>query len=101
LAEANLKRPAHLTEILNKVSPRHEPEVEEATLKEARLAIPTPMLDVVFRNGNVRSFNYAYLSEVEFKPGDTLTIRYSTGAEIVIEAGPLQSPAKGTAAPRR
>ena len=91
MAEANLKRPAHLTEILNKVSPRHEPEVEEATLKEARLAIPTPMLDVVFRNGNVRSFNYAYLSEVEFKPGDTLTIRYSTGAEIVIEGRGLSN----------
>ena len=80
-----IKRPAHLREILDKVGPRHEPEVEEATLKEARLAIPTPMLDVVFRNGKIRSFNYAYLSEVEFKPGDTLTIKFTTGAEVVVE----------------
>lgn len=79
------KRPTHLRDILDKVGPRHEPEVEEATLKEARLAIPTPMLDVVFRNGKIRSFNYAYLSEVEFKPGDTLTIKFTTGAEVVVE----------------
>ena len=81
----NLKRPAHLREILDKVGPRHEPEVEEATLKEARFAVPTPMLDVVFRNGKVRSFNYAYLSEVEFEPGDTLIIKFTTGAEIIVE----------------
>lgn len=91
MAETNLKRPAHLREILDKVGPRHEPEVEEATLKEARLAIPTPMFDVVFRTGLVRSFNYAYLSEVEFRPGDTLTIKYSTGAEIVIEGRGLSN----------
>jgi len=80
-----IKRPAHLRDILEKVGPRHEPEVQEATLKEARLAIPTPMIDIVFRTGLVRSFNYAYLSEVEFKPGDTLTIKFTTGAEIVVE----------------
>ncbi len=90
MAETNLKRPAHLREILDKVGPRHEPEVEEATLKEARLAIPTPMLDVVFRTGLVRSFNYAYLSEVEFRPGDTLTIKFTTGVEIVIEGRGLK-----------
>ena len=51
-----VRRSAHLEEILAKAKPRHEPEVEEATLKEARLAIPTPMLDVVFRDGRIRSF---------------------------------------------
>jgi hypothetical protein len=74
-----------LRDILEKARPKHEPEVEEAGLKEARLAIPTPMLDIVFRTGLVRSFNYAYLSEVEFKPGDTLTIKFTTGAEIIVE----------------
>jgi hypothetical protein len=64
--------------------PRHEPEVEE-TIKEARLAIPTPMLDVVFRNGRIRSFSYAYLAEVEFEPGDILTLRFTNGAEIIAE----------------
>ena len=82
-----IKRPAHLRDILDKVSPRHEPEVEDAerSLKEMRGAVPTPMLDVVFRTGLVRSFNYAYLSEVEFKPGDTLTVKFTTGAEILVE----------------
>jgi hypothetical protein len=68
-------------------APRHEPEVEEAeeSLKEARLAIPTPMLDLVFRSGKVRSFSYAYLSEVEFEPGDTLTLKFTSGAEVIVE----------------
>jgi hypothetical protein len=68
-------------------TPRLEPEVEEAerTLKEMRGAVPTPMLDVVFRSGKVRSFSYAYLSEVEFEPGDTLKLKFSSGAEVIIE----------------
>jgi len=35
--------------------------VEEARelLKESRPAIPTPMLDVAFRDGRIVSFNYA------------------------------------------
>jgi hypothetical protein len=74
-----------LREILEKSRPRLEPEVEEASLKEVRVAIPTPMLDVIFRDGRVRSFNYAYLSEVEFEPGDKLTIKYTTGVEITLE----------------
>jgi hypothetical protein len=67
--------------------PRHEPEVEEAeaSLKEKRQAIPTPMLDLIFRDGKVRSFSYAYLSEVEFEPGDTLTLKFTTGAEVIVE----------------
>jgi hypothetical protein len=85
LADSNTKRSPHLREILEKARPRLEPEVEEASLKEARLAIPTPMLDVIFRDGRVRSFNYAYLSEVEFEPGDKLTIKYTTGVEITLE----------------
>jgi hypothetical protein len=67
--------------------PRHEPEVEEAreSLKETRVAIPTPMLDVVLRDGKVRSFSYAYLYEVEFEPGDTLTLKFTTGAAVIAE----------------
>jgi hypothetical protein len=68
-------------------SPRHEPEVEEAerSLKEARMAIPTPMLDIVFRSGKVRSLSYAHLDEVEFEPGDTLVLKYITGKKVTIE----------------
>jgi len=87
LADSNLKRPAHLREILDKVGPRHEPEVEDAerSLKEVRGAVPTPMLDVMFRNGKARSFGYAFLKEVEFDPGDTLTLKFVGGEEIIIE----------------
>jgi len=31
------------------------------------------MLDVAFGDGRIVSFNYAYLKEVDFEPGDTLT----------------------------
>jgi hypothetical protein len=67
--------------------PNHEPEAEEAgqSLKAARLALITPMLDVIFRNGKIRSFSYAYLSEVEFDPEDTLTLKFTSGVTIIIE----------------
>jgi hypothetical protein len=81
------KRPEYLEKMMSVVTPRHEPEVEEAekTLKESRPAMPTPMLDVVFRDGKIRSFGYTYLSEVEFEPGDTLTLKFTSGASIIIE----------------
>lgn len=86
-AAKTAKRPEFLEKMMATAGPRHEPEVEEAekSLKEMRGAIPTPMLDVVFRNGKVRSFSYAYLSEVEFEPGDTLTLRFTSGAAVIIE----------------
>src|SRR5207247_843667 len=67
--------------------PRHEPETEGAreSIKEARPAIPTPMLDVAFRDGRIVSFNYAYLKEVDFEPGDTLTLKFADDAVVRIE----------------
>jgi hypothetical protein len=81
------KRPEFLEKMMATAGPRHEPEVEEAerTLKEIRGAIPTPMLDLAFRSGRVRSFSYAYLSEVEFEPGDTLTLKFTSGAAVIVE----------------
>jgi hypothetical protein len=86
LADSTVRRSSVVEKILHPV-PRHEPEVEEAqqSLRETRPAIPTPMLDVVFRDGRIRSFNYAYLAEVEFEPGDTLTLKFTSGAAIVAE----------------
>jgi hypothetical protein len=85
LSTEALKRPEYLRKMMN-TSPRDEPEVQDAkSLKEARGAIPTPMLDIIFRNGKVRSFSYAYLAEVEFEPGDTLTLKFTSGAEIIVE----------------
>jgi hypothetical protein len=69
--------------------PKHELETEEAEaergVKGVRTAIVTPMLDVVLRSGKVRSFSYAFLSEVEFEPGDTLTLRFTNGVAVTIE----------------
>jgi hypothetical protein len=85
-SNAKTKRAPFLDKVM-KIAPRHEPEAEEdpRTLKESRIAIPTPMLDVVLRSGRIRSFNYAYLAEVEFEPGDTLTLKFTNGAEVVAE----------------
>jgi hypothetical protein len=81
------KRPEFLEKMMGTPAPRHEPGVEEAAraLKEMRGAVPTPMLDVAFRSGKVRSFSYAYLSEVEFEPGDTLTMKFTSGATVIVE----------------
>jgi len=86
LATNAAKRPEFLEKMMATVTPRHEPEVEEAqSLKESRPAMPSPMLDLVFRDGKIRSFNYAYLAEVEFEPGDTLTLKFSNGAAVIVE----------------
>ena len=75
-------------------------EDAERSLKECAAAIPTPMLDIVFRNGKVRSFSYAYLAEVEFEPGDTLTLKFTSGAAVIVEGRGLERlPAIGAAPP--
>ena len=81
------KRPEYLEKMMATAGPRHEPEVEEAerALKEMRGAVPTPMLDLAFRDGRMRSFGYAYLADVGFEPGDTLTLRFTSGALVLVE----------------
>jgi hypothetical protein len=85
-SNAKAKRAPFLDKVMN-LGPRLEPEVEDAerSLKETRLAIQTPMLDVIFRDGRIRSFSYTYLAEVEFEPGDKLTLKFTSGAEIIVE----------------
>jgi len=80
------KRAKFLADMMS-TGPRHEPEVDDAARahKDTRLAIPTPMLDIVRRDGSIRSFSYAHLTEVEFEPGDTLTLRFTNGAEVIAE----------------
>lgn len=92
MADTTVEKPAHLRQILEKARPQHEQEVKEAekSLKEARLAIPTPMLDVIFRDGRICSFSYAYLAEVDFVPGDTMTLKFSTGVMVVAEGRDLR-----------
>ena len=81
------KRPEFLEKMMTATTPKHEPEVEEAerALKETRGAVPTPMLDIAFRDGRVRSLGYAYLSDVDFEPGDTLTLKFTSGAQVLVE----------------
>jgi len=83
---ADLKvRSSVVQKILQK--PRHEPETEEAreSLKEARPAIPTPMLDLAFRDGRIVSFSYTYLRQVDFAPGDTLVLKFADDTVVRIE----------------
>ena len=93
MANTNVVRSRQLDNLLDKTRPRHEPEVEEASdplTREHRPAIYTPMLDVVLKDGRIRSFNYAYLKEVDFEPGDRMTLRFVDGMEIVAEGSNLR-----------
>ena len=58
-AAKTAKRPEFLEKMMRTAGPRNEPEIEEAerSMKEMCGAVATPMLDVVFRNGKVRSFS--------------------------------------------
>ncbi len=80
-------RPSVVRKILREASERNEAQAEEAreSIKEARPAVPTPMLDVAFKDGRIVSFNYAYLKEVDFEPGDTLTLKFADDAVVRIE----------------
>ena len=86
MAANTAKRPEYLQKMMA-ASPRHEPEVEDVqlTLKEARLAIPTPMFDLVLRSGEAVSFSYALLKLVRFKPGDELTLKFADGSKVTVE----------------
>ena len=44
------------------------------TLKDSRPAVPTPMLDLVMRDGSVESFSYAYLTRVSYEPTGRLVL---------------------------
>jgi hypothetical protein len=83
LDKTNAKRSPHLQQILDNARPRHEPEVEEAALKDARPAIPTPMLDLVMSDGQVESFSYAYLSRVRFDPRGRLALYFGDDVAVL------------------
>jgi hypothetical protein len=59
-------------------------------VKEARLAIPTPMLDVIFKDGSIASFNYSYLRRVDFKPGDSVFLTFADATVVAIEGRNLR-----------
>jgi len=92
LADSSVKRAAVIENFTKRVGRKDEPEVQEArdAHKEARIAIPTPMLDVIFQDGRIVSFNYSYLRRVDFNPGDTLTLKFSDGVRVIIEGRNLR-----------
>jgi len=91
-ADSGAKRATVIETFTKRVGRKDEPEVQEArdAHKEARIAIPTPMLDVIFKNGRIVSFNYSYLRRVEFDPGDTLKLIFTDGVTVIIEGKNLR-----------
>jgi len=67
---------------------KDENEPRDAS-QAARQAIPTPMLDIKLSGGDIESFSYAYLTQVSFTPGDTLTL-YFGETKVVIDGQNLR-----------
>jgi hypothetical protein len=59
------------------------PDESLESLRDARPAIPTPMLDLVLRNGTVESFSYAYLTHVRYEPGGRLTLHFADDVVVI------------------
>jgi hypothetical protein len=91
-ADSGVKRAAVIETFTKRVGRKDEPEVQEArdAHKEARIAIPTPMLDIIFRDGRIVSFNYSYLRRVDFEPGDTVKLIFTDGMRVIIEGKNLR-----------
>jgi|GEM_PF-4834007 len=72
--------------------PRHEPEAEEAgeAFKESRAkSREALMLDVIFADGHIESFDYATVKRVTYKPDGTLVLRFGKD-RITVEGHNLQ-----------
>jgi hypothetical protein len=87
-----VKRAAVIETFTKRLARKDEPEEMEArdAHKEARIAIPTPMLDIIFRDGRIVSFNYSYLRRVDFEPGDTVKLIFADGMRVIIEGKNLR-----------
>ena len=79
--QAERSRSSVLTKILGNEA---EDEPRDA-MKNSRAAIPTPMLDVVFRSGSIVSFSYAYLTRIDFDPRGKLDLHF--GEDVVVIEG--------------
>jgi hypothetical protein len=82
------QRPSAVERVTKTTRPRHEPEVEQAIedYEEARARSREAfMLELRFKDGRVRNFDYAHLRESEFKPEDTIVLRFAS--KEVVAAG--------------
>lgn len=82
---ADAKRSSSAVErLLGKTPPRHEPEVEafreafedDGDDPKARGRAPV-MLDVRKANGDRHAMSYAYLTQVDFEPGDRMKLHFA------------------------
>lgn len=82
---SDVKRPPTAYERILGKAPRHEPEVEEAEVRDAfddggytktrgREAI---MLDVRKANGQRHAMSYAYLTRIDYEPGDLMKLHFA------------------------
>lgn len=78
--DTDTKRPSLVAGILQSRQKAEEPR--EAS-QDARDAVPTPMLDIRRSGGEILSFSYAYLTQVSFLPGDTLTLYFGDKKVII------------------
>jgi hypothetical protein len=80
--DSNTKRSSVVAGIL-KSRQEESPEEPREASQAARQAIPAPMLDIRLADGCIRSFSYAYLTEMEFTPGDTLKLVFGDTTVII------------------
>jgi len=90
-------QPSVVDRILNRGAPRHEPEVEDADLRDAFDGEDAPkargrggiMLDVRKADGQCYGMSYAYLTRIDFDPGDRLKLHFA-GEVLQIEGRRLK-----------
>jgi hypothetical protein len=97
LADRQANRTWTADKVLRHPAGRNEAEAETVppfggpeAFKETRPAIPTPMLDVIFKSGDIESFNYSYLRRVGFKPGDSVWLTFADATVVIIEGRNLK-----------
>lgn len=73
--DAEIKTRSSVVERILKPQGANENLPREAA-RDIRPALPTPMLDVVLRDGTIESFAYAYLTRVSFDPGGVLVLHF-------------------------
>jgi hypothetical protein len=72
-------RSAIVAKLLNPAQPKHEPEVQESeeAYKEARAkSREAYMLDVMFADGSIESFDYSLPKRISYNPSGTLILRF-------------------------
>jgi hypothetical protein len=71
--------------LLNRSTTPLDPNTESATYADARgSSRDAIMLDVRFADGRIVSFNYAYFVRMEYRPGDSIELRFGD-ASVLIE----------------